>query len=162
MPIAILHARLHQLIAIVLLLRLLSLAQGPTSPQVSRTAEYPIPLEQGGKWGYVDQAGKFVIAPQFDSADPFSEGMAEVELNGRLGWISTDGHFVIQTKYFKAGPFKEGLAWVLTRKPWTPLGTGEYGIGLFVRSLTLTVLEGRYVAHFRLSNSAIFPKDWRQ
>lgn len=108
-----------------------SLAQGPASPPASRNAESLVPFEQGGKWGYVDPAGKFVIAPQFDSADPFSEGMAEVELNGRLGWIGTDGHFVIQPKYFKAGPFKEGLAWVVTRKPWTPLGTGEYGFALF-------------------------------
>ena len=108
-----------------------SLAQGPASPPAGRNAESLMPFEQGGKWGYVDPAGKFVVVPQFDSADPFSEGMAEVELNGQLGWISTDGHFVIQPKYFKAGPFKEGLAWVVTRKPWTPLGTGEYGFALF-------------------------------
>ena len=27
----------------------------------------------GGKWGYIDPAGKMVINPQFDAASPFSD-----------------------------------------------------------------------------------------
>jgi hypothetical protein len=98
------------------------------------------PAQQGGKWGYVDAAGTFVITPQFDSVDPFSEGVAAVELNKRFGYIGTDGHFVIQPKYFRAEPFKEGFAWVMTRKPWTPFGTGEYG---FVARLG----QGTFIDH---------------
>lgn len=89
------------------------------------------PAQQGGKWGYVDSTEKFLIPPQFDSAYPFSERVAAVELNKRFGYIGTDGHFVTQPKYFKVGPFKEGFAWVVTRKPFAPLGTGEYGFALF-------------------------------
>jgi hypothetical protein len=111
----------------------LAWAQVPLSPPLAtgvRNATLK-PAQQGGKWGYVDPSGKFAIPPQFESANSFSEGIAQVELNKRVGWIDTDGHFVIQPKYFSAGPFKEGFAWVLTRRPWTPLGTGEYGVALF-------------------------------
>jgi len=91
------------------------------------------PAQQNGKWGYTDPAGSFLIPPQFDCADPFSEGLAVVELKKRFGYISPDGQFLVQPKYFGAGPFKEGFAWVLARKPWTPLGKGEYGVALWAK-----------------------------
>jgi len=96
--------------------------------------------------GLVDPFGKFVIRPQFESAHSFSEGLSEVELNKRVGWIGTDGHFVIQPKYFAAGPFKDGFALVVTRKPWTPLGTGEYGFALFGH-VTYVDRTGREIRH---------------
>lgn len=89
------------------------------------------PAQKGALWGYVDMKGNFRISPQFEVAEPFSEGLAAVRVNGRYGYISPDGHFVIAPRYFRGEPFKEGFAWVVTRKPWTPLGTGEYGISLF-------------------------------
>jgi hypothetical protein len=33
----------------------------------------------GGKWGYIDRTGKYVINPQFDSAFPFFEGYFDPE-----------------------------------------------------------------------------------
>ncbi len=123
---------LLQIIALLLPL------QAPCAAQVSlplppgkELDKAPEPAQQGGKWGYVDQAGRYLISPQFDFATSFSEGAAAVEVNHRFGYISGDGHFVIPPKYFRAGPFKEGFAWVVTRKPWTPLGTGEVGIALY-------------------------------
>jgi WG containing repeat len=123
---------LCQLVAIVWLLRSGSVAQSPAVPSVNRTdTDFPTPFEQRGKWGYDDRSGKVVISPNFSSAAPFSEGIAEVGFKGKIGWIGADGRFVIQPKYFKAGHFKEGVAWVVTRRPWTPFGTGEYGFALF-------------------------------
>jgi len=104
------------------------------------------PMQQAGKWGYVDSAGTFMIQPQFESAERLSEGRAAVELNKRFGYIDVNGHFVIQPKYFKAGRFKEGFAWVVTRKPWTPLGTGEYGVALFGH-VTYIDRSGREMRH---------------
>jgi hypothetical protein len=85
------------------------------------------PAEQSGKWGYTNPQGKFVISPQFDCAERFSEGLAVVEVEERFGYTDSDGHVVIPPKYFAAGIFKDGFAWVMTRKPWMPLGKGEYG-----------------------------------
>ena len=44
-----------------------------------------------GKWGYIDQQGEVAIAPQFDYAADFSEGLAAVQQDGRYGYIDTDG-----------------------------------------------------------------------
>jgi hypothetical protein len=33
-----------------------------------------------GRWGYIDPKGRYVIAPQYRDARPFSEGMAAVRI----------------------------------------------------------------------------------
>jgi hypothetical protein len=120
-----------QLTAALLFFRLLAVAQAPPSSATAQIHNPSLePAQQSGKWGYVDPTGKFLIPPQYDSADSFSEGTAVVELSNRFGYVDKDGHFVIQPKYFKAGPFRGGFAWVVTRKPLTPFGTGEYGFAL--------------------------------
>ncbi len=123
---------LCQLVAFQGLFWIPSVAQEALSARVREIDNVPLkPAQQADKWGYVDPTGKFLIPPQFNSAEPFSEGLAAVELNKRFGYVDVNGHFVVQPKYYKAGPFKEGFGWVVTRKPWTPFGTGEYGIALF-------------------------------
>src|SRR5262245_31411285 len=37
------------------------------------------PIQQNGKWGYIDSSGKIVIQPQFVWAEEFSEGLAAFE-----------------------------------------------------------------------------------
>jgi hypothetical protein len=105
----------------------------PSGAQVSLGGMDLQPRQLDAKWGYVDADGKFVIAPQFDEATLFSEGLAVVQQNKRFGYIGTDGYFVIQPKYHMAGPFKEGFAWVMTKKAFNLFGTGEYGMPLFAR-----------------------------
>ncbi|MGF1600925.1 MAG: WG repeat-containing protein [Chloroflexi bacterium AL-N5] len=39
-------------------------------------------------WGYINQKGQMVIAPQFNAAGSFSEGLAWVEVDGKYGYIS--------------------------------------------------------------------------
>jgi len=34
--------------------------------------------KSGGKWGYIDTTGKFVVNPQLDSVEPFRSGVARV------------------------------------------------------------------------------------
>jgi hypothetical protein len=101
--------------------------------QVSSAAADLMPRQGDTKWGYVDTNGKFVIAPQFDNARYFSEGLAAVEQNNKFGYIDTDGHLVIRAKYREVGPFREGFAWVMTKKPFNLFGTGEYGMPLLAR-----------------------------
>ncbi len=45
--------------------------QAQTTPQL-------MPVQVKGKWGYADKKGKTVIAPQFDIALPFNDGVARV------------------------------------------------------------------------------------
>ncbi|MDE5875060.1 MAG: WG repeat-containing protein, partial [Muribaculaceae bacterium] len=51
------------------------------------------PSREGDKEGFVDEEGKFVIAPKFAQVEPFSEGLAAVRTtaNGKWGYIDRDG-----------------------------------------------------------------------
>ena len=51
-------------------------------------AEGLIPWQRAGKWGYVGMDGKWVIDPQYDSAQPFRGGGANVQKGER--WILID------------------------------------------------------------------------
>ena len=53
----------------------------------------------GGIWGFVDEHGEVVIAPQYENANPFSEDRALVKLNGKWGAIDIDGNVVIPFEY---------------------------------------------------------------
>lgn len=75
------------------------------------------PAKKSGKWGYVDTNGSFVIEPRFDEANPFSEGLAAVNIGEKWGYINHEGIVVIKPKYglgpeSKTHGFSEGLALV--------------------------------------------------
>jgi hypothetical protein len=87
------------------------------------------PVREGHKWGYADQTGKLVIQPQFDEAEPFSEGLARVKAGGsyvrgsdvlgapfvdggRWGFINEEGVMVIKPRFYSAENFVNGRAYV--------------------------------------------------
>ena len=57
------------------------------------------------KYGYLNKQGEFEIAPTFESALPFSEGLAAVKLNGKYGYIDDKGKLIIDYQFDKAGNF---------------------------------------------------------
>lgn len=79
-------------------------------------------IKVNGKYGYIDKTGKFVIEPQFDFAQNFSDGLAMVAYeNERVyhgvnvsdyicGYLDKKGKIVIRPKYALADNFSEGLA----------------------------------------------------
>jgi hypothetical protein len=82
-----------------------------------------LPLRQGlkGKIGYFDKTAKFAIAPQFDRATSFNEGLAQVCfckggncLSGgatrQCGYIDSPGKFVITPKLGLGTSFQDGVA----------------------------------------------------
>ena len=73
---------------------------------------------QGGKWGYIDRAGTFVIPPRFDEAWGFSEGLAAVRQDGLWGFVDRTGRLPIPARYFRVDDgFVRGLAYVTVRQP---------------------------------------------
>ena len=68
--------------------------------------------EVKSKVGFIDLKGNEVIAPKYDYAQSFSEGLAVVEMNGRAGFIDMKGNEVISLEYESAFRFEEGLAMV--------------------------------------------------
>jgi hypothetical protein len=81
------------------------------------------PIQQDGKWGYADGAGRIVIKPQFSRAGRFSEGLALVWTGGvpltdsvvtsfvKMGYINATGHWVIHSRfeYYFFDDFSEGV-----------------------------------------------------
>jgi hypothetical protein len=79
-------------------------------------------IKVNDKYGYIDKTGKFVIEPQFDFAQNFSDGLALIAYEKErvyygvnvpyniCGYIDKKGKVVIQPKYELADNFSEGLA----------------------------------------------------
>ncbi|MGN1002911.1 MAG: WG repeat-containing protein [Oscillospiraceae bacterium] len=51
-----------------------------------------------------------IIAPQYEEAGQFSDGLAAVKMNGKWGYINTQGEVVIPFQYEMAFMFSEGKA----------------------------------------------------
>lgn len=85
-----------------------------SAQESKRTNEPPIPFPRKGKYGYRDNAGEFVIAPQFDYAGEFSEELAVVGLGKfpatKWGYIDRTGKVVIPAQFDGAHDFSEGMA----------------------------------------------------
>lgn len=64
------------------------------------------------KWGFIDQTGKIVIAPQFDQeySSGFSEGLVDVCKNEKWGYVNIQGELVIPHEYEWTNQFKDGFA----------------------------------------------------
>jgi len=66
--------------------------------------------EQGGKWGYIDEKGNFVIEAQFDAVTEFSDGYATVSVGGKWGVIDTKGKYSVSPQYDYISSFSKGVA----------------------------------------------------
>jgi hypothetical protein len=68
------------------------------------------PNSSATRYSYIDRAGKLICERQFESAEPFSEGLGRVKIGGRFGYIDVNGKIAIEPKFTGAGDFSEGLA----------------------------------------------------
>lgn len=80
------------------------------------------PVKQNGKWGFIDKTGQVKIAPQFDQAEGFSEGLAPVGFGERdmikWGYIDKSGQIIMDPVFQRAYPFSEGMAAVEMKGRW--------------------------------------------
>jgi len=88
-------------------------AAEPAKEKPAAEAVRLLPVKQDGKWGYIDAKGTLVIAPQYDEAKPFSEGLAAVRVGKQWGYIDGAGATKINPQYKFAGEFSGGLAFVM-------------------------------------------------
>lgn len=72
----------------------------------------PARIDNNSKWGYINKKGEFAIAPGYEFASDFSEGLAAVSYNGKYGYIDINGKNIVDSKYEEAYPFSEGLAMI--------------------------------------------------
>lgn len=72
-------------------------------------------------WGTkaLDKNGNEVVSSgKYDHIDPFSDGLAAVELNGKQGFIDTTGREVVSCRYNDVQHFSDGLAAVKMDGKW--------------------------------------------
>ncbi len=63
------------------------------------------------RYGYMNRSGGYVVKPQFECADYFSEGLAAVSYDGKkYGFIDKTGKLVIKPRFDGDCQFSEGLA----------------------------------------------------
>jgi hypothetical protein len=117
--------------------------QSPERSLAQNAWEGFLPIQHDGKWGYIDRSGEIVIKPQFDSAEPFAEGLALVrypprkkplkpgdktpELVEGIGYIDQTGKIVITLDsplHLNGESFSEGLTKFWT---WVPGKGNLYG-----------------------------------
>lgn len=102
---------------------IISFLFGACSKQPSEKAAQPeqlnlIPYRKGEKWGFSDEKKNIVIQPKYDDAEPFSDGLARVQLAGRaesdfinaFGYIDNKGNEVIPVKYIPSGNDPESIS----------------------------------------------------
>jgi len=78
--------------------------------------------KSGGKWGYVDWTGSFVIQPQFDRADDFSQELAAVAIGATWFYVTPSGALALVTPHYRSYSFTaDGLALVQEKRD------GRYG-----------------------------------
>lgn len=84
--------------------------QNPTLCFTGRDGKCDLFQVARGRFGYLGLRGEVDIAPRFDSARSFSEGVAGAEAGGKWGFIDADGTFVIPPKFGGVRDFVNGLA----------------------------------------------------
>lgn len=83
-----------------------------------------------GYWGFLDRMGRFVIAPEYDSVDSFSEGLARVSVSrqaGSTGYIDKQGRIAIPPRLSYGSSFHEGRAAVIIDGPCRFANGGSCG-----------------------------------
>jgi hypothetical protein len=67
-------------------------------------SEKLIPRQEAGKWGYVNQAGEWVVTPQFSAAENFSFGVGKAILVSQYPvFLDVHGNEIIKTSFRMSG-----------------------------------------------------------
>jgi hypothetical protein len=100
----------------------------PVTAQNNSGARVRLPVDVGGKRGYIDDKGNLVIKTQYEESGQFHEGLAQVcvgnceimhrmkssEVPGhrdyKFGFIDEDGKLIVNPRFDSVTDFSEGLA----------------------------------------------------
>lgn len=97
--------------------------------QLDRADRTLYPIKNRNKWGYIDESGDFYIEPIYESAGPFYEGLAIVELEGKFGFVNKAGDLIIDAIFDDAYEMSEGHAVVSLDSKWGMINrSGEFVI----------------------------------
>lgn len=95
----------------------------PCGKEVADHGEALYPMPRDGKWGYVNRQSEWVIAPQWDQVEEFSEGRAAVGGWQRWGIIDRSGQLVVPMDY-KSPSFTTRAERRIFESPFQPFSEG--------------------------------------
>ena len=55
--------------------------------------------DQSGKYGYINEKGKYIIDPVYEAAGDFKGDMAYVKVDGKIGFINRKGDLLVEPRY---------------------------------------------------------------
>lgn len=97
---------------------------------------------------------KYAVAPQFDDAKSFREGLAAVKKNNTWGFIDKTGKMIIKAQYIDVSYFSEGLAavqkshngtWGYIDKQGKLIIKDQFNfVGLFHEGVAVVMKDGKY------------------
>ena len=135
-----------------------------------------LPIQQDGKWGYINRSGEVIIKPQFDAAGLFADGLALVrypprkkplkpgektaELEEGVGFIDHTGKVVLRLDsplHLNGESFSEGLTKFWT---WDPGKGNLYG---FIDTTGKVVIKAQFTdAHPFIDGLAAVCTEWQK
>ncbi|EPR72631.1 hypothetical protein ADIWIN_2368 [Winogradskyella psychrotolerans RS-3] len=71
-------------------------------------------VEIDGKWGLINENGKYVIEPQFDFLGGLHNGLVSFRQNELIGFLDVSGKVIIEPKFHWVDEFSEELCVVST------------------------------------------------
>ena len=108
------------------------------------------------KCGFINKKGEYVIKPEFDEVDEFSEGLARVKVDGKYGYIDYNGKMVVEPSFVLAKQyFSNGLAGVyIDTVEWQQWKDGKHLC--YAKKVGFIDKTGRYVIKPQYDNAGNF------
>lgn len=93
---------------------------------------------KGAKWGFIDEAGQWVIQPKFTMAQDFEKDVARVVVDRSWGLIDKNGQYIAKPQYRLISKFNDGMACVR-------IGDGDDSRMGYIDQSGKLVIEPKYV-----------------
>lgn len=107
---------------------------------------------QGGKQGFVDRTGKFVIEPTYDYCNFFSQGVAVVAKDGKWGYVDKNGKEITPIEYDRAESFWDSDGFAAVCKD------GKWGL-INIKGEVVVPLEHKGASSTQSGEACVFPFD---
>lgn len=95
---------------------MLSIAALLAFTSIAQAQDLKVHVDSKGKVGFMDMAGNEVVKCQYESAQPFKNGVAIVYKSGKCGMIDATGKVVLPLKYTQISPWNDKLYLVKSGK----------------------------------------------
>lgn len=106
----------------------------------------------GGKMGFIDKTGKFVVKPQYDYCNFFSQGVAAVAKDDKWGYIDRNGKEIIKLQFDQAEDFFDAKGFAAVSKD------GKWGL-IDIKGRIIVPIEHQSASSTIDGVATVFPFD---